>query len=38
MPPEEMIARFVSLLNAVAADLMLPFSAMTHPDTSQKSE
>jgi hypothetical protein len=36
MPPEEMIARFVSLLNAIAADLALPYSAMVHPDISQK--
>jgi hypothetical protein len=38
MPPEEMIARFVSLLNAVAANLALPYSAIVHPDISHKSQ
>jgi hypothetical protein len=33
-----MTARFVSLLNEIATDLVLPYSATVHPDTSQKSQ
>jgi hypothetical protein len=35
--PEATIARFVSLLNEITAELVLPSSAMTYPGTGQSS-
>jgi hypothetical protein len=37
LPPEATIARFVSLLNAIAAEVTLPSAAMTYPGTGQQS-